>query len=155
MSLIYCPECKKQVSSLAKSCPYCGYPISEKCGNKIIIKNNTGITIRFNSTDGGEWELPSHSSKTVSFNKSGRGDFSYWYKVEYNIHDRDVGNIERNEDYICKESAYFEFDKNYTVEITNYMTSRVVYHNNGGWFRAETPVDKSGRDKLYLTVTEI
>lgn len=29
MALIVCPECKKEVSSFAKSCPNCGYPISE------------------------------------------------------------------------------------------------------------------------------
>ena len=25
--LIECPECKKQISDQAKSCPHCGYPI--------------------------------------------------------------------------------------------------------------------------------
>lgn len=29
MALIKCPECGKEVSSIAKSCPNCGYPISE------------------------------------------------------------------------------------------------------------------------------
>lgn len=29
MALIKCPECLKQVSDKAKSCPGCGYPISE------------------------------------------------------------------------------------------------------------------------------
>jgi hypothetical protein len=28
MSLIECPECKKEISSLAKACPLCGNPIS-------------------------------------------------------------------------------------------------------------------------------
>ncbi|MBT4843587.1 MAG: zinc ribbon domain-containing protein, partial [Anaerolineae bacterium] len=27
MALISCPECKKQISSQAKSCPNCGYPL--------------------------------------------------------------------------------------------------------------------------------
>lgn len=30
MALLPCPECGKQVSSVAYSCPFCGYPISEK-----------------------------------------------------------------------------------------------------------------------------
>ena len=30
MSLIRCPECNKEVSSLAKACPNCGYPIQDK-----------------------------------------------------------------------------------------------------------------------------
>lgn len=28
MALITCPECGKQVSSVASTCPYCGYPVS-------------------------------------------------------------------------------------------------------------------------------
>lgn len=30
MSLIYCPECSKSISSDAKSCPHCGLPLEEK-----------------------------------------------------------------------------------------------------------------------------
>jgi len=30
MALIQCPDCKRQVSSEAKSCPSCGYPIVER-----------------------------------------------------------------------------------------------------------------------------
>lgn len=38
MALIKCPECKKEVSSIAKSCPNCGAPIDTaircpKCGS--------------------------------------------------------------------------------------------------------------------------
>jgi uncharacterized membrane protein YvbJ len=29
MALIQCPECKSKVSSIAKSCPHCGAPISD------------------------------------------------------------------------------------------------------------------------------
>jgi hypothetical protein len=32
MALIECPECKKPVSSEARSCPVCGYPVAEKVG---------------------------------------------------------------------------------------------------------------------------
>ncbi len=30
MALIECPECKKEISNLASSCPRCGYPIARK-----------------------------------------------------------------------------------------------------------------------------
>lgn len=30
MALIDCPECKKAVSTAAKTCPNCGYPVAEK-----------------------------------------------------------------------------------------------------------------------------
>jgi hypothetical protein len=32
MPLIECPECRKQVSSEARACPGCGYPVAEKVG---------------------------------------------------------------------------------------------------------------------------
>ena len=30
MALIQCPECEKQISSNAESCPHCGYPMKAK-----------------------------------------------------------------------------------------------------------------------------
>jgi len=36
MALILCPECKKEISSLAKSCPNCGFPLD----TSNILKNN-------------------------------------------------------------------------------------------------------------------
>ena len=32
MALINCPECGKQVSTAAKACPSCGFPVTEKAG---------------------------------------------------------------------------------------------------------------------------
>src|SRR5215475_14181768 len=32
MALINCPECGKQVSTAAKACPGCGYPVTERLG---------------------------------------------------------------------------------------------------------------------------
>ena len=32
MALINCPECGKQVSTAAKACPNCGYPVAERLG---------------------------------------------------------------------------------------------------------------------------
>jgi hypothetical protein len=34
MALIDCPECGKQVSTAAKACPNCGYPVAERLGEK-------------------------------------------------------------------------------------------------------------------------
>ena len=38
MSLIICPECKKEVSNMAKICPNCGFPINEKDKDKKIYE---------------------------------------------------------------------------------------------------------------------
>ena len=37
MSLIKCPECSKEISNKAQSCPHCGYPINENNGYSIYI----------------------------------------------------------------------------------------------------------------------
>src|SRR5271157_454250 len=34
MALVICPECREQVSSLALSCPKCGYPIAQPAGTQ-------------------------------------------------------------------------------------------------------------------------
>ena len=34
MALINCPECEKQVSNIAATCPNCGAPIAEATGSK-------------------------------------------------------------------------------------------------------------------------
>ena len=36
MALINCPECNKQISDKANSCPNCGYPISPSESNKKV-----------------------------------------------------------------------------------------------------------------------
>lgn len=43
MSLIKCPECGKEISNLANSCPYCGFPINDSFFDKEIQKINTGL----------------------------------------------------------------------------------------------------------------
>jgi len=45
MSLIICPECGREVSTLAASCPGCGYPISSKKDNNDNINNYTDFDI--------------------------------------------------------------------------------------------------------------
>ena len=40
MSLIKCPECGKEISDIAESCPNCGYPIKRKLNSNSSIKLN-------------------------------------------------------------------------------------------------------------------
>ncbi len=42
MSLIFCPECKKQISDKSANCPNCGYPINEANTPKIVLKQKEG-----------------------------------------------------------------------------------------------------------------
>ena len=46
MSLIKCPECGKEISNKAISCPMCGYPIKEEI-NKLSSKSasTTGMNV--------------------------------------------------------------------------------------------------------------
>jgi len=43
MALIQCPECGREISDKAASCPHCGYPIQEKQEKqeKPVVINNT------------------------------------------------------------------------------------------------------------------
>lgn len=47
MALINCPECNKQVSDKAKSCPNCGFPISEYI-SKLNNSNPDNMSMEFN-----------------------------------------------------------------------------------------------------------
>lgn len=53
MALIKCPECGKEISSMAKACPNCGCPVAEmKSGGTVKIKMpniNLGIIGIFSS----------------------------------------------------------------------------------------------------------
>lgn len=52
MSLINCPECKREISDKAKSCPHCGYelPKQERLFQGVFCPRclNSGIKISFN-----------------------------------------------------------------------------------------------------------
>lgn len=49
MAIVECPECKKQVSEFAKSCPHCGYPIETSLNKKDLFES--GNTIDFTYKD--------------------------------------------------------------------------------------------------------
>jgi predicted amidophosphoribosyltransferase len=58
MALINCPECNQHVSTLAKSCPHCGAPVSEMENQKekhdeIKVK----ICPRCTQTNPDSWEV--------------------------------------------------------------------------------------------------
>lgn len=58
MALIKCPECGKEISSLAKSCPNCGCPISE-------TKTNSTVKIKLPNIELGTMGLFSSRKATV------------------------------------------------------------------------------------------
>lgn len=154
MALISCPECKKQISNLAKACPHCGYPLLDESGNKITIKNNTGESLIF-QTNNNRWKIDPGQTITANFTQGGCFSFSYDYEVTYKIHDRDVGDVVTSNYYICSKSANFITGKNYNVTVDVVKTFRTVYHSNGGFFGREKPVDKSGRDQMFLQIKEV
>ena len=52
MSLIRCPECNKDVSSYAESCPHCGYPIRKPPFPKPSVSvNKAKKSKRFNDME--------------------------------------------------------------------------------------------------------
>lgn len=55
MALTKCPECKKEMSSKAKSCPHCGFakpePTSFGCGSLILIAIVISIVVSVCSPD--------------------------------------------------------------------------------------------------------
>ena len=48
MSLIECPECGKEVSSEAESCPHCGHPIKKKF-QSVSYNYDEGIIWEYNA----------------------------------------------------------------------------------------------------------
>ena len=50
MALIHCPECKKEISSAAESCPHCGNPMNTQikcpsCKSTNVHKISTGSKV--------------------------------------------------------------------------------------------------------------
>lgn len=46
MALIFCPECKKQISSHSVNCPNCGFPINNINSPKIVVKQKEGCFLQ-------------------------------------------------------------------------------------------------------------
>ena len=49
MALIKCPECGKNVSDMAESCPHCGYSLENKANNNDTLNNLKGIKGKWNN----------------------------------------------------------------------------------------------------------
>lgn len=45
MALIKCPECSKEVSDKAKTCPHCGYPLTNNEKTNTVLVNGTKYNI--------------------------------------------------------------------------------------------------------------
>lgn len=43
MALINCPECNKEISDKALTCPQCGFPVPEKISEDVVLKGDEGI----------------------------------------------------------------------------------------------------------------
>ena len=57
MAIIFCPECKKEVSDQAASCPHCGFPLHQS--------NNEQSKSNIESTNKAKMESTSSDKKIV------------------------------------------------------------------------------------------
>ena len=62
MAIIQCPECGKDVSSAAESCPQCGYPLKKGFTPQEPIKYET-TTVKIRCWGRGKTELTNKLSK--------------------------------------------------------------------------------------------
>ena len=53
MSLIKCPECNREISDQANSCPYCGFPISKNLNKEREKEAKKSFTVAYRSGPGG------------------------------------------------------------------------------------------------------
>jgi len=69
MALIQCPECKKEISDFAESCPHCGYPI-KKIMPKTLVSDLKVVAEKSNTTSNNEVDIQSNSSNYKPSNDS-------------------------------------------------------------------------------------
>ena len=89
MGLIKCPECGKEVSTAATTCPHCGYPLvkdSAQQQNKPITYETQTITIVYWTKDGLDEQLTPYIKKgwevmTMKENKWRSGLLRHVYDV--------------------------------------------------------------------------
>lgn len=138
MALIKCPECNKNISDKAESCPHCGYSLNKK-SNINIDKNAFDISSLKNKWDnkyliiilvvivGGYFLFFNNST---SGNGNGTGSPTSELKPNAN------GNYEFNQN-----GKYFEFP-----------TSYKVYISNDGTIYVGKNIDKEGALIPYIMV---
>ena len=52
MALIKCPECQKDVSTAAETCPHCGYPLKNAQSSQPVSYETKTVTISYWTRDG-------------------------------------------------------------------------------------------------------
>lgn len=81
MALINCPECKKQISDKATSCPHCGFPLSShnstnEGNDEINSKSNVQGIVESTHLDGNEFDNSTNDKERKVVNvKKGVNDF--------------------------------------------------------------------------------
>lgn len=87
MSLIKCPECKKEISDQAITCPHCGFPITQK--------------------------KQSNSNYSVKLVKTGRGRVAAKWVIEdvTGLGSADAGFISRNNMYVMLDIPLEEAER--------------------------------------------
>ena len=112
MALIKCPECGKNISDKAESCPHCGYSLEKKSSTTKIISNNTlnNLKIKWNNKYllilvivliGGYFLFFNNSKENTGTTPN--------TELKPNVN----GNYEFNQN-----GKYFEFPTNYKVYIS-------------------------------------
>ena len=71
MALIICPECKKEISSRAISCPNCGLPLKSKVVEWNIEQENNTEQKKSEFLDSLGEKIPSRKSKIRNAKKKG------------------------------------------------------------------------------------
>lgn len=108
MALVKCPECDKNISDKAESCPHCGYSFEKKANNNTLetLKgkwNNKYLLVLLVLLVGGYFIFFNNSNKT---NTGGGSNPNTELKPNAN------GNYEFNQN-----GKYFEFPTNYKVYV--------------------------------------
>lgn len=79
MALIQCPECKKDISDMARACPHCGYPIPIKPPPKMSQEQTRSARERifFKS----EWRVPRLIVDGISIIMGGMATIAWVIKI--------------------------------------------------------------------------
>ena len=80
MSLVKCPECGKEVSTEAKLCPHCGYPLEKKESKKKVIEAEVVPSEKElkKEPSSGDRELVAHYQEEVNILRKRRNVMVTW-----------------------------------------------------------------------------
>ena len=127
MSLINCPECNKQISDKAKSCPHCGFPVEEyshfEINNSTICYDISIISIRGNE----------NLLKTISYLRQIHGfSLAETKKITDNLpqivfRNVSLNNAERIKTSLSELGCTIEFKNSTTTSISDNQTISNYY----------------------------